>query len=1041
VAVLRYGGWAETLRDGVTVLPPTAVPSEGAERGAFFTTLVSALEEKLPFRYTGCDLNAPFSLEDGVLDLLQKRQEEGRTHPVLIVVLSACGFQAVEILEKEGKPHVVARKDYLDEALKNSGDANRESINAEAVRIFSESVPGALRAHADVKVLAVHTGKAPRAAEDPLGLLVPDGRLLDLERGGLEGLLSALASSFPAVPAALKPWAVETGEVAADAPGRHEIQVVQGTRALALAIWGPPQTTFSLKAPDGSEPTEGEGVHVFGRGGRFRVILLSPPVPGLYELSVGVDDEAPAGPFTVAAFRDLSYRLEVEVRGERDILYSGDVVPVGLAATWGDPPSPVTEGITLEKMQVEITVKGPAGKPEPKIVGFGQRPESTLEVPVRLGSGDWEGAVGLTAVLRAFPREDGSHEFVSPPVTLSLNVIPGSAAFEITFRETSVLTHQEARLDGKPLRGRPPEGPLEIQLVPEEEGEPLTVTLFGGDVPGVMWGKVRSAAPGTWKITARKGGPGVPALIPGPQSTLAVRARSVALEVKEGGAFRTVEEAGVPFFLVLPEGETQGGHFFVSGDLAPGEEGAVRIESAELKGWKLKVYDGEKELPAEGRGITGDSPRAELRIVLEPVGDPPDVGVHAVGKIVPVLLLPGLGEEGAPLEVRGEAVLKADVRAGPPPWFMNPILWGIAGALLLLLLLLVWLFTGSKFEYQNLVLQGEEGVGRAPFFFIDNTTGFKKRRAFGTEELEKTIQVKVKGGGRCYVTAGSGDVDVRVNGRKIAGYFALSDGNLVDIRLRDQACSYRYYSKPTAPEDLADDEFVLMEYDQDDDFVIAEEEEVPEYVPAAAGEEGPATEAAQHGWVDDDAPEPAGQATEETPPEEGAYGPDAEEAWSEEPEDLGAGTLEEIEPQGDMQMEDLITAKPPTELVTADPLTFTDDVQGEIEGEESDQASGMDDGATLMGISSDGEISSADVPEAAEPEPQAAGGEGLDDAVTLMGITSDGLVTEAQVRKEMKPAEEAADFDDMDTFLGEAPPEEEEAGEAEDEEEEEGEEE
>ncbi|MHC4777767.1 MAG: ICP22 family protein, partial [Planctomycetota bacterium] len=916
---------------------------------------------------------------------------------------------------------------YVDEAEKNSGDANRESINAEAERIFEKNVLEGLKGYSNVKVLPLHTGKTPRSPDDPFGRMGVQGKVLDLEQEGLEGLLSAIETLFPGAP---RPWAVEKGAVAPGSPGLHEVLAVQGTGTLGLVGWGPQRTEISLKGPEGIEISP----HSFGGRGRFRVFLLPAPGPGLYGVTATTAEGGDSGDFALAAYRSLKYRVAVEVREEKDILFSGDVLPVVLSATWGDPPVPVTEETTLGQMQAEISVVGPDGKPEVKTVGFGQNPSSTVEIPVPLGDGGWEGSVELTAVLRVFPLEGGGHEFESAPVKMTLDVIPGSTAIEIGFKETSVLSHQEARIEGKLLRGRPPEGPVEIELSPEGEGKSIKVVLYGGEKPDQMWGKVRSSEAGTWKIASRTGRAGAPSVLPGPQSTLVVRPRRVYIENKEGGAFHDVETASIPYFITLPEGGKQGAHLFIRGDLAEGEKGSVRLDPSSLKGWKMKVLAGDGEVPQGGVEISGDATRAELLVVLEPAGAAPNPGTYDVGNITPVLIIAGLGPEGKALEIKGEAAVKVLVESGPAPWYMNPILWALAGALLLLLLLLIWLFTGTKFQYQNLVLQGDEGTGKAPFFFIDNTYGFKKQKAVGTEEVEEAVRVRVKSGGRCYISAAAADVEIRVNGRKVAGHFALAEGNLVEVQRGDEVRTYRYFAQPAAPEDLLDDEFVIMEYDQDDDFIIADDEDVPEYVPGPVSAQGSPQppieehEIAEHGWVGDGTEDGTDQeeGTSGTPSDESeAAGPGEQEFRGESMKDgLGEGTLEEIAPQGEMQMDDLVTEKPPSELVTADPLVFSEEVREVLPPSEEGGSSAMemDDGATLMGIGGDGPITADDVKEAAETRadepPQEDGG--YDDAVTLLGISSEGQITSGDIQKAMKPPADAGapDFDDQETFLG-----------------------
>jgi hypothetical protein len=289
----------------------------------------------------------------------------------------------------------------------------------------------------------------------------------------------------------------------------------------------------------------------------------------------------------------------------------------------------------------------------------------------------------------------------------------------------------------------------------------------------------------------------------------------------------------------------------------------------------------------------------------------------------------------------------------------------------------------------------------------------------------------------------------------------------VEIKKGETSLSYKYYDKPVAPEDLRDDEFVLMEYDEEDDFVIADDDDIQMYDPSAeAAPEPEQAEAAPHGWIADEPeagdevsmdedvtilpPSPGAPPGEETPldedqtilppgtaadipedPGEATLGevppPPPEDAAPAGFADAGGGeaTLEEIPPEGEVDLGDLDAPPPPSsEMFTADPLEITEEVRAQFE-------------AAMVGDGPDaaGEGEALPVTEAPEPPPPAEEPEKkdapspFDDAVTLMGISSEGEITHTEIgkalaaRKQEAEAddEEAADFDEEETFLGGAP--------------------
>jgi hypothetical protein len=236
------------------------------------------------------------------------------------------------------------------------------------------------------------------------------------------------------------------------------------------------------------------------------------------------------------------------------------------------------------------------------------------------------------------------------------------------------------------------------------------------------------------------------------------------------------------------------------------------------------------------------------------------------------------------------------------------------------------------------------------------------------------VRVKVGRGGECFIASAASDVEIRVNGVKISGNFNVKDGNLVEVRKGEANLTYRYHSKPSVPEDLKDDEFVLMEYDEDDDFVIAEDDGVPEpeAEPAPAG---PAPEAAAHGWVDEAPPAPeAGE-----PPAGGAA-----------PAEPGLKSVSESEFEG------LVSQKPPADLVTAAPLPMDGAVPEAAPAEGS-----FDDGQTLMGVTAPAREAPA------EPAPEAPGTGGEEAPEPMLTLDEDATFVGAAEPEEVPPAEEA----------------------------------
>ncbi|GEM_PF-4940655 len=1009
VAVLQYGGWMETLQAGISVFPPAGMPPAGPERDAFLAGMESTLAASLSFEFSGSDPSVPFDLEDGVLKTVETWREAGPARPVVVVMLTGGGVQGVETLLSEGKVRVVARMEYVKGAIKHSGDANRESVNAETLRHFRETTGPAVRAVENMTVLPVFLGSATEDLAEALAPLAGPAGVVEMASAPLGSIFEAFRKTFPDSPKtarALEPFTVGTVSPGPDGRGNSVLPVVQGTRSITLFVSAP--SAPAIRCPATGEDGTGTGAVFgsFGGRGTFRLFRFASPEPGTLAAAFQWPADAAGAGADVAAFRALSYRLALAVPRPEGSFYSGDTVPLRIDVTHGDPPSAVTEPAALAELETVVTLKGPEGREVTKKPGFSDLETSSVALPVQLGTGTWDGAVEIRAELRAFEKEDGSFEFVSEPVEVVIEVKPGGSVVRVAFEKASVLANQAIGLEGEITRGRVPAEAVEVTIAGEDGGPEKTVSLYRTEDPKRLSGEIRFFEPGTWRVVPSHGGARTPAVEPGAKSTVEVKERSIAVEVKKGTGFETVDEAALAYFLTLPEGEEQGAYVFVRPDLVPGETARLRFETGQLKGgWTLDILADGEAIPEEGLEVTGDTDRVEIRLVAKPKSGSPDTGETPLGKVNVVLVVPGEGEEGGLLEVSTALAVSADVKTGPRPWYMNPILWALAGAGLLLLLLLVYLVTGPRFDYQNLTLEGEEGVGRPPQFFVDNVYGIKKRKSTGTEELENAVKIRVKRGGRCFISALEKDVEVRVNGRKISGALALNDGNLVEIMRGDQTRTYRYHDRPASPVDLEEDEFVLMEFDEDDDFVIADEENVPEFEQAPQEDAAPEpaeTAAAPHGWV-------------------------GEETGGAEP-----GALEEVAPEAEEDLDDLVTQKPPSELVTADPLPMPD-VSGEdeVRGRPPEEQTSFDDAVTLMGVSSTGEVTHEEEqePEAPAPPEGDDAGAAFDEAATMLGLTpppagqeappeeagADEEEPQADAEEEAPPA---VTLSDMETFLG-----------------------
>lgn len=301
-----------------------------------------------------------------------------------------------------------------------------------------------------------------------------------------------------------------------------------------------------------------------------------------------------------------------------------------------------------------------------------------------------------------------------------------------------------------------------------------------------------------------------------------------------------------------------------------------------LSGWTSKVLVGGKE--ASSLDLTGSLPSRELTLVVTPPGTyaPSDKAAVDGGKIVIAGKLGGV-------DVAREYAVSIDVIPGPPPWYKNPLLIAAAAVAVILLAVLVFFLRMPRFVSQNLILEDNSPMGKPPFFFVDNTYGCGRRKSIGTDELENAAKFFVKGrgsGAKCFVKALAG-TEIKINGRKISGSFMLSDGNMIDIaRTGQPALTYRYYERASAPVDLGDDEFVIMEYDDEDEFVVGEDEvlvEIPEEI-AKALEEAQAAEAAPEAGNRAEA-----AATQDQPAAETGYGVDLASSPTATPDRFAGG--------------------------------------------------------------------------------------------------------------------------------------------------------
>jgi hypothetical protein len=970
LGVVTFGGRIETTPDRSIVFPLGDVPRDAQGQRRFFADLEEALAGKLTFSFSAADFNVPFTMGGGIMEVLRKREEEKRAGRLLVLFVSDGDFQVVELMkDEEGVLRTAAFEEYTAGAQERYGDVTRETVNRAALDAFQRDVADIL---AGIPNLVLVPARAGARCTDFLGKLAVGWKEDPVSFGPgafprtLLGITRLLGG--PDLPAEVEKTTLGPGEEQV-----RDVMVSEGVDQLVLAAACQSPAVTAELVGEGSVG-QGEAV-ITGTDGGFPCFRLAYPAPGLYRLrlkNTGTEEAA----VSLLLQRHYRYGLSVEIQGTARTYFSGEEIPLTLRMTFGTPPASVTDPEILREATISLELIQNGTTLKETRVGFENLPVGERSFGLRLGEGELDGAMDLRVTLKVFPREDG-WKVLTPPVVLPLSVSRSFPVIEVDFSKPDSFIGERVRVMGTLKTGRMPQQPLRAS-VRSDDGTAVETTLFAG-TEGTLAGELNFPGKGTWRVTAVENPDGI-SILPGEKGLIEIRERTVNLFVPDGGGLKPLDRVPAEVKLgAAAKNRDRGTAVLLRADLRKEEKGVltmVAYRPANAVGsWKCKFQVGGKE--AQSIELDGSLPTRELTIVVIP-----DSGYAASEKTTfeggTIVIQGRLGET----PVSREVPIDFTVIPGPPPWYLNPIVWVAGGAVLALVLVAVLLLTAPRFDTQNVVLEDEKPFGNPPFFFIDHARGFGKNKALGTDELGDAVKFTVKGRGSkavCYLKPLSG-AEVKVNGRKISGKFALNDGNLLEIsKDGGPALTYRYYQNASPPEDLEDDEFVIMEYDEDEEFVLDEGEVLVEFPPEF---QAAAEEVLGEGALEQ--PEPPSETLEDLPLQETGFGVDILSSPTALPEKVAAAEGEEAD-------DDATMSEPAPDIME----THVDDV---LRGEEpAEDVPAVDADAFGDFFDEEETIQRLEHPPAEEPPAEEAPGEGVhdphnrpgfDDGETLMSFDS-----------------------------------------------------
>ncbi len=853
VGVVAFGGRMETTPEKAAVFALKPLPSDPADDAKFFADMEKELAARLSFDFTASDFNAPFSMQGGILDLLRARDEEKRGGRLVVLLVSDGDFQVVEMAPgADGMLESAVFEQYAVSAREKYGDLNRESVNRIAAETFASGVTEVLRGSKSfiLAPAAFRQGQAVSAEWLALGF----SGSLDF---GPDGFLKSSLALAALLDPENEPERHEDMETLVLKPGeevRRALLVNQGAESLLIASAFDRQgVTLEVTEPSGGGAP---GAVLTGMSGFFPCVRIPYPAPGAYALVVRNNGTGDARGIALL-YRKSGYGLVVETETGAGKFFSGDSLKLTFRMTFGPGASVVTDPEVLRESMLFLNLKKD-GKPavEETRIGFENLEEGVRSFAMQLGDGTLEGKYSLEVVLKAFRTQD-AWKAATRPVEIPLLVERGIPVVEIEFDKSDSFIGERVKATGRLRAGRMPAAPIPVEFALAGADGRLTTTLYVA-ADGTMTGDVNFTRKGTWQIEPRKLPDGI-SLTPGPAGVISVRERNVRLFVMEGGSLKEVD--GITSSADLgSETEGEGVKAILKADLKEDEKGSFSLAWKApdlLSAWTSRFSVAGKE--TAGMELDGSLPSREFGMVLLPSGGYSVKEKSTVdgGTLIVTGKLGGV-------EVRREFPVKVEVTPGKPPWYTHPLIIAAAAIVLVGIVCIVLLLRMPRFASQNLVLEDQSPAGKPPFFFVDNSFGCGKRKAIGTEEVERAAKFFVKGRGKaakCFIKP-SPDAEVKVNGRKIAGTFMLGDGNLLEIgKPGTDPFVYRYYDHASAPVDLGDDEFVIMEYDDEEEFVVGDGEvlvELPEEL-ARALEEAQAAEGAQEDQAAPAAPPASGK--------------------------------------------------------------------------------------------------------------------------------------------------------------------------------------
>ena len=797
VSVVRLGGRLESARYETVVLPLVKVPDDPSERASFLAQSVKdALAREAKGFGRGSDFNAAF--EEGVFKQLALR-EAGSRRPVVIVVVSDGNM---EVIEGDEAPEI-----YLNAADEMDGRTLRDRVNAAAMEMFrTQTLPVLSNRFFNTYVVPVVVGGMEEEGRYVLKDLagVPGaGRIVDLSGSLLDALARSVRLSGQDPDA---PWNELTlavfDDIAVEAQGGEasvDVRIPLEAERTRLLVLGPhAEFTTGLSGPGNAMLGEAEGVRIYGRLDRHRVIDVSRRDIPNHKLHVINQADQPAS-FQAAVL--CSFRLEGELAlgNEDGALRGGETVRLKMGVIDAARREPVTDPWLLDKIVAVARLTDASGEAVEKRFPFAgsDSGRQIREIPL-----DPRTPAG-TFVARVFFRleGDGSEALLTiPAVEATMPVLRGVPTVQVGFVSGKAFQGHEVGLTGRMTSGNPPARTIDVVLEGPVSGEGdkahRAVTLAWDPEAMLYRGRTTFDAKGRWEVQEERAG----------EDRKIVKSVAGGLEVISRGVV-LLDEKGAKILESVtfsPRSTGEGASyppltFLVSGDLLPGEKGVLELEATAhgSAGGASMVFEGTRTLE-----LTAEEPRARVTLRLDAektmrlegrlgtIEIRGTLGGDPVHRRAPVSAapLPGTEEEWTRLLEKKEVLIAGGA---------------VLGAILIGLLLLV---TIPKYRQQHLLHEREDGGWDEGALLAEFQTGRNPRNAYGTAEIKNAVWFRLRGrrglgGGKTWARPLKPFIQFYKNDEIQNGWTRLNHGDRIRLRGARYQEFYRFLERPLSADE------------------------------------------------------------------------------------------------------------------------------------------------------------------------------------------------------------------------------------------------